>query len=249
MARDDEFFLERWSRRKHAARRGEPLPPEPPPKSEQSAAVEPEPPPPPPVFAPTFGDIDGPPPPLGVPNTPADATATDAAVADTTAADTTAADTTAADTTAPAPELPSLESLKGLASDYKPFMQPEVDAATRGAALKNLFSDPHFNQMDGLDVYIDDYSKVEPLPSPMLRVLNQVKHLGLFDDENKETAEAAMGTGSEATQPAEPVEPTEAQVPALPEEPITEASAAGVPQEESSAALPSEEEANKPGSA
>ena len=38
----------------------------------------------------------------------------------------------------------------------------------RRAALKKLFSDPRFNVMDGLDVYIDDYSKTEPIPPEML---------------------------------------------------------------------------------
>jgi hypothetical protein len=32
----------------------------------------------------------------------------------------------------------------------------------RNAALKKLFTDPHFNVMDGLDVYIDDYGKPDP---------------------------------------------------------------------------------------
>ena len=30
--------------------------------------------------------------------------------------------------------------------------------------MKKLFSDPHFNVMDGLDTYIDDYGKPDPLP-------------------------------------------------------------------------------------
>jgi hypothetical protein len=37
---------------------------------------------------------------------------------------------------------------------------PEV----KNAAFKKLFADPHFNVMDGLDIYIDDYSKPDPLP-------------------------------------------------------------------------------------
>ena len=33
------------------------------------------------------------------------------------------------------------------------------------AAMKKLFTDPHFNVMDGLDIYIDDYRKPDPLPA------------------------------------------------------------------------------------
>lgn len=66
-----------------------------------------------------------------------------------------------------APVLPPIESLTP-ASDFKPFMQAGIDAATRNAALKRLFADPQFNVMDGLDVYIDDYGKTEPIPSQML---------------------------------------------------------------------------------
>jgi hypothetical protein len=62
---------------------------------------------------------------------------------------------------------------------------PEV----KNAALKTLFTDPHFNLMDGLDTYIDDYGKPDPLPAGMLRKMLQSQALGLFDDEK--TADAA----------------------------------------------------------
>jgi hypothetical protein len=88
----------------------------------------------------------------------------------------------------PAPELPSLDTLKGLESEYKAFMQPEVDPATRTAALKKLFGDPHFNTMDRLDVYIDDYSIPDPIPAAMLKTLSVARTLGLFEDEEKKQA-------------------------------------------------------------
>ena len=44
-------------------------------------------------------------------------------------------------------------------------------SATR--RMKKLFSDPHFNVMDGLDTYIDDYGKPDPIPESMLRQMNQ----------------------------------------------------------------------------
>jgi hypothetical protein len=99
----------------------------------------------------------------------------------------------AKETRAPAeapPELPSLDTLKGLESDYKAFMRPEVDAGTRTAALKKLFGDPHFNTMDRLDVYIDDYSIPDPIPAAVLKTLSGARMLGLFDDEEKKAAAA-----------------------------------------------------------
>ena len=69
-------------------------------------------------------------------------------------------------------ELPPLESLTP-ESDFSPFMKSEVNPATRRAALKTLFQDPRFNVMDGLDVYIDDYSKPDPLPVGWLEKMHQ----------------------------------------------------------------------------
>jgi hypothetical protein len=53
-------------------------------------------------------------------------------------------------------------------------MRPGVDAATRTAAVKKLFRDPQFNVMDGLDVYIDDYSKPDPIPPALLARLQEI---------------------------------------------------------------------------
>lgn len=142
---DDDNFLGRWSRRKHAARRGDAAPE---PEREVPAARSP-------------------------PPAPA------AAVAPAPAA--------------PA-ELPSLDSLKGLESDYREFLRPGVDPATRSAALTKLFSDPHFHfdRMDKLDTYIDDYTRSDPIPAAMLKVLSQARGLGLFDElEKAERPEAA----------------------------------------------------------
>jgi hypothetical protein len=62
-------------------------------------------------------------------------------------------------------------------SDYSAFLARGVDENVKRSALKKLFSDPHFNVMDGLDVYIDDYSKFEPIPAAMLATLNHAKSL------------------------------------------------------------------------
>jgi hypothetical protein len=81
------------------------------------------------------------------------------------------------------PALPDVETLEGLRSEYRDFLRPEVDESLRSSALKRLFSDPHFNVMDGLDVYIDDYSRPDPIPHALLRSLNHARGLRLFDDE------------------------------------------------------------------
>jgi hypothetical protein len=63
------------------------------------------------------------------------------------------------------------------------FMKADVDPQLRLSALKKMFTDPHFNQMDGLDIYIDDYTKPDPIPLAMLKRLNQSRLLNLFEDE------------------------------------------------------------------
>ncbi|MCV2366841.1 DUF3306 domain-containing protein [Roseateles oligotrophus] len=75
-------------------------------------------------------------------------------------------------------------------SDYARFMSQGVDAGVQRAAMKKLFfSDPHFNLMDGLDTYIDDYSQADPIPLSMLRQLNQSKALGLFELDDAKVAQ------------------------------------------------------------
>jgi len=92
------------------------------------------------------------------------------------------------------PELQPVESLTP-ESDFRPFMQPDVDPAVRNQAMKTLFRDPHFNVMDMMDVYVDDYSKPDPIPEDMLRQMTQSRLLKLFDDlpeeEGKKEGDAA----------------------------------------------------------
>ena len=86
-----------------------------------------------------------------------------------------AAPTPAAVDQAP-PALPPVEKLD-FDSDYRAFFHPKVSEDTRRAALKKLFSDSRFNVMDGLDVYIDDYSKSDPIPPAMLAGLRQAQNI------------------------------------------------------------------------
>ena len=69
-------------------------------------------------------------------------------------------------------DLPPIESLT-IDSDFAPFFKPQVDESVKRAALKQLFRDPRFNIMDGLDTYIDDYTQPDPIPSAMLEDLMQ----------------------------------------------------------------------------
>ena len=86
--------------------------------------------------------------------------------------------------------LPPVESLTP-DSDFTPFMRGEVDPGVRQQALRTLFRDPRFNVMDGLDVYIDDYSKPDPLPEGWLEKMNQLARLGDFHRAEPETDKAA----------------------------------------------------------
>jgi uncharacterized protein DUF3306 len=94
----------------------------------------------------------------------------------------------AVDPKAPPPELPPVDKLT-IDSDFRDFFHPKVGEDVRRAALKKLFSDPRFNVMDGLDVYIDDYSKTEPIPPEMLAGLRQAQNILKWAREDTEERE------------------------------------------------------------
>lgn len=73
----------------------------------------------------------------------------------------------------------TLQDVAGLTrdSDYSPFVANGIDEAIKRSAMKKLFSDPHFNLMDGLDIYIDDYSVFEPIRPEMLALIEHAKPL------------------------------------------------------------------------
>ena len=105
----------------------------------------------------------------------------------------------AAEPAAPATPPPTLEDVAALTpqSDFSRFSAPDVAPEVRNAAMKKLFSDPHFNVMDGLDVYIDDYNKPDPMPESMLRSLASSEFLGLFREENPKKGEEPAGNTPE----------------------------------------------------
>lgn len=103
----------------------------------------------------------------------------------------------AADTeAAPAEPLPTLDDVAALrpGDEVSRFVARGVDEDVKRAAVKKLFTDPHYNVMDGLDIYIDDYSQPDPIPMTMLRQLNQARFMGLFAAEEAAEAQAESET-------------------------------------------------------
>ncbi|MEX2197775.1 MAG: DUF3306 domain-containing protein [Burkholderiales bacterium] len=98
------------------------------------------------------------------------------------------------------PPLPSPDSLT-FESDFKVFMHAKVEQGVKRAALKKLFSDPHFNVMDGLDVYIDDYSQDDPIPQAMMASLEHAKAT-LFgrEEQNKQDPEPHLPQSEDVAQ-------------------------------------------------
>ena len=86
-------------------------------------------------------------------------------------------------------QLPDISSL-GFDSDFTVFLRPEVDEKLKRAALKQLFRDPRFNVMDGLDTYIDDYTKADPIEPDVLADLLR-RGFGTTPEESQEQPAAA----------------------------------------------------------
>ena len=100
----------------------------------------------------------------------------------------------------PAPTLEDVQALTP-ASDFSRFAARNVAPDVKNAAMKKLFADPRYNVMDGMDVYIDDYSKPDPIAPAVLRQLASARFLGLFDQEEREEAEAARRARDVADNP------------------------------------------------
>lgn len=159
-------FLGRWSRRKLETKQGKPVEAEPPPEAPLAEA----------------GGAS----PLPV----AAVAATPSALTDPTPG---AAVGPASANEPEAVPPPTLEDVAALTpeSDFSRFAASDVAPEVKNAAMKKLFADPRYNIMDGMDVYIDDYSKPDPIPMAFMRQLASAKFLGLFDEEERAEAEAA----------------------------------------------------------
>ena len=123
---------------------------------------------------------------------------------------------------ASAPTLPPVESLT-IDSDFTPFFQPKVGEVLKRQALRQLFRDPRFNVMDGLDVYVGDYSQPDPISPDIVKQMVQGRYI--FDP---------PATRINAQGHVEDMPPEEA-VPSVPADPV--AGASGEP------VLPSTQEA------
>lgn len=97
----------------------------------------------------------------------------------------------------PMPVLPALDELTA-ESDFTGFMHPKVDEALRRAALKKLFSDPHFNVPDLYEPFSGDWTGGEPISEEMLATLNQARTL-LFDKDEKKKDEPRLAEKPDAT--------------------------------------------------
>ena len=119
--------------------------------------------------------------------TPASQSHPDSSPVSRTAQDAPVGDAAVAETPPEVP-LPTLEDARALTlqSDFKPFMARGVAAEVKNAAMKKLFTDPHYNVMDRLDTYIDDYSLPDPIPEAMLRQMVSAKFLNLFNEDDKQ---------------------------------------------------------------
>lgn len=123
-----------------------------------------------------------------------------------------------------APEPPPQLTLDDVArltpeSDYAAFVARDVPANVRNAAVKKLFTDPHYNVMDGLDIYIDDYSKPSPLSPLEMAKMVGAQFLKLVDDPNEpppaapDPAQGRMDAPASAPTPSESVAETGTDTP------------------------------------
>ncbi|OGB13205.1 MAG: hypothetical protein A3E51_04440 [Burkholderiales bacterium RIFCSPHIGHO2_12_FULL_67_38] len=117
------------------------------------------------------------------------------------------------DAPAEPPPTPTLEDVARLSldGDFKPFVARGVPAEVRNAAVKKLFTDPRYNVMDGLDIYIDDYSKPSPLSAAEMAKMVGAQFLKLVDDPNEVKTPAASAPVAAAEEHA--AAPEEAQAP------------------------------------
>lgn len=164
----DDGFLARWSRRKVQARQGAPLP----------------------EASPSPGDAQ---PDLSMASDAAAAPSAPVAAVPPAAATPAPASAAGTSTAAPDEPPPTLTDVAALTrdSDFRRFVAPGVDGEVKNAALKKLFGDPRFNLMDGLDVYIDDYTKPDPLPLASIRKMAQAAFLGLVESTPPAAPEAS----------------------------------------------------------
>jgi hypothetical protein len=99
-------------------------------------------------------------------------------------------------------KLPGLEDVERLApdSDFSAFVTKGVDKTVQRLAMKKLFSDPHFNLVDGLDVYMGDYNQPDPVPAAMLAALHHAKSLFAQAIQDEPVPEQPAGNSQQPSQ-------------------------------------------------
>lgn len=122
----------------------------------------------------------------------------------------------AATPTVERPPPPTLDDVALLdrGSSYSRFVAPDVPLEVKNAALRKLFTDPHFNVMDGLDTYIEDYGLPDPLPASMLRQMASAHALGLFRDDSIPGPNAPRSATAPAGDPLPPQATADGDAPA-----------------------------------
>jgi hypothetical protein len=122
--------------------------------------------------------------------------------------------------TAPPPDAPQLEvppptladaAALGADSDYSAFVARGVDSAVRRLAMKKLFADPHFNVIDRLDIYMNDYNLPSPVSPAMLASLSHARSVfGRIEEALElDTADADAGAADAAPAVAAEAPPAE----------------------------------------
>jgi hypothetical protein len=172
----DEGFLRRWARRKSEVREGRVLAPEAAPQTPLDSAAP-------------FAVLDA---------------ASVSALTSTGAVQPAATPQPDPATERPLPTMADVAALDA-DSDFSAFVARGVDQAVRRGALKKLFSDPHFNVMDRLDVYIDDYTKPSPMSEAMLASLEHAKSvfMKMVEDEPEDPKAKAEAHTQEPQNPPE----------------------------------------------
>ena len=98
----------------------------------------------------------------------------------------------------PAEPMPTLDEAAALTpqDDFRRFVARGVPAQVRNAAVKKLFADPHFNVMDGLDIYIDDYTQPSPLAAADMARMVGARFLRMVEEPSPETDAGPVPTRS-----------------------------------------------------
>ena len=89
-------------------------------------------------------------------------------------------------------------------SDFTSYMTQGVSPEVRNAAMKKLLADPHYNIMDGLDIYIGDYNTPDPLPEGMLAKMVGAQFLGLV--KAPEDVAQSAPTETQNTEPSQAID-------------------------------------------